>query len=1293
MNYTDIIFLDKRGMEVPLKYESLYTLKVKNQISPANDAIAYAVTNPSGNVDEIRFKTHGSRFVLSGHYEEEVILPYTVYLIAETNEYAMSGISVLFSKIKASAENEYSVTSIATEEIESTLKSLLSIEKLLFPSVTFEGAVHFDLVSTDLHETQSLHMFTKKEDKLAEIEEWPAEYDLFFFIDQRKQKDFRLFEVKPGEDEFKWTDRIFALPTEKKRVNISFSSVEEGYFEDYLNVCLIDNTNKEEGEEYGDIHFVGKFKLCAETEGEDERFRDLFANYGIPDPKTYNSVFADSDPIEGKDDMRKLNKHSKLMWLNYTDIFSYIGTYKALLNAIKALGYSDVFFKEWYRRIGASKAEASNILCDIAYGNTSINTINAIPIEERIHLKKLNWLSVIFEINKESRAPLNDFGFPLIETVYGFNNTEWYAKLISLKKWLEKYILGLNCHIIDVSGEAIVFERYTSNKWGTYRTNYGIESIMPLGGTIKAGPIDLETGLGEIGVRITSAENGMATLESLSNYSLRDFIDGSLSETGDASRDITSEVLEEKESQLNENPDAWIFFGGTFDHLDTSNTYTVRTTAKPETFMFGDIIDSDTCQLLIRDGRIAFNTPEAYSKQFNSKFDVLPIIYIDKANLVEKNGKVHRIEAESSQDYITLIPRYDTTKDSMSAYEEGGIEYDTRTVGLRYSSVVLNSSLVNPRFWLWKYKFSYVLESWGIDPEAVWAASNELGLEIFAGKMFFQIGGEHPRTVMLKFNTDAKTQITTIEVQVIYEGTEQYIEVYKDTNEVYYFSDGGSYPTFVNSYRDEPEECIKYNTEAATKVLNSGTYSAEIMARNEYGDLFVKKASGEAEVTREKPNVITYAADNIIVGESEQRGNIQPFDDCDEYCIYETMPKYSLNHIKTSNNDYERAVKSKEEIQYTISSGIQIDPVVMSTRQVGLMNVSERFDILSASFSSDAFEAKLVRKSENGPMSFFKSTTGGEMNVQVVFFDELLQMPVVQAPCILKLDGNYTLNGDLSIFPDGDVNKYFTNVHMSLYLLPITPIKIANCLGHLGGMEYYITLTEDSPVAQMKYGNVGKLIFERSIGEISQTAVNIANDPMNIRIVFKYPQANFIDSVFKKMKVEYAYAHEAFVDYETKSGLISIGTNGSLQTVIKQQLLPADCETLQYVDGTFVASPRKFSFAPARNMWMSYNERKKYCESDSLIFVGKNTGVSAGRCSVVFEAEETLSPKEFYCWRVYGNGGYGYREMLYEVFNTRLPLEVSDIGSYDVELTTYDINGNMSSRTISSAMTVKGLSL
>ena len=44
-----------------------------------------------------------------------------------------------------------------------------------------------------------------------------------------------------------------------------------------------------------------------------------------------------------------INYKAKELFLSYDQIFPYVGTYKALVNAIEYLGYDDIYFREWYK--------------------------------------------------------------------------------------------------------------------------------------------------------------------------------------------------------------------------------------------------------------------------------------------------------------------------------------------------------------------------------------------------------------------------------------------------------------------------------------------------------------------------------------------------------------------------------------------------------------------------------------------------------------------------------------------------------------------------------------------------------------------------------------------------------------------------------------------------------------------------------------------------------------------------------------------------------------------------------
>ena len=102
---------------------------------------------------------------------------------------------------------------------------------------------------------------------------------------------------------------------------------------------------KQETEKY----LIGLFTFLTEVEGEDERYRALLGNLGIPDPIKYPNIFRSQDPQEQGIDWTLINNKSKELMISYDNIFPYVGTYKALLGAVKFLGYQDLIFKEWYK--------------------------------------------------------------------------------------------------------------------------------------------------------------------------------------------------------------------------------------------------------------------------------------------------------------------------------------------------------------------------------------------------------------------------------------------------------------------------------------------------------------------------------------------------------------------------------------------------------------------------------------------------------------------------------------------------------------------------------------------------------------------------------------------------------------------------------------------------------------------------------------------------------------------------------------------------------------------------------
>jgi len=63
-------------------------------------------------------------------------------------------------------------------------------------------------------------------------------------------------------------------------------------------------------------------------------------------PKDFSALFKEIDINEDLPDWRILNPKSKHMILEHDKIMPYVGTYKALINAIKWLGYDDIYIRE-----------------------------------------------------------------------------------------------------------------------------------------------------------------------------------------------------------------------------------------------------------------------------------------------------------------------------------------------------------------------------------------------------------------------------------------------------------------------------------------------------------------------------------------------------------------------------------------------------------------------------------------------------------------------------------------------------------------------------------------------------------------------------------------------------------------------------------------------------------------------------------------------------------------------------------------------------------------------------------
>ena len=987
-NYTDIHLFNKNGIELPLVIDS--TIKLTLVSSHGDDAIYCCVLSKDSQEYSFHCIKEGSRFIptsdglIQGYvsiYGVGVKECKCICELRDTKKVSSNGINKSYAIAKVIDFDEASKFEINKDVFKEN-------STVGFPSTTFLTSVTFDKVSTSLAETQSLFVLGKKtsrnevgvisEESFEPIKDidkdFADNYKLLFFIDTRNQNDFKFFTVNENNDEITWSNKIEldlndtsnSIHSNNFRVNIAFRTQQEGIYSENIIVFLVDKNEN-------NVTPVGTIEMHAEAVGEDERYQTLFTNFGLP-PTTSLDVFNNIDKSEALTDYQQYNINAKHLFLNYADIFPYVGTYKALVNAVKTLGYTDIFFKEWYKEIGKDIPNTGFVAYDMTYGSDkNANVIGNLSIDERIKLKKLNWLSMIYKINEElAEQPEDKYGFPQIQKIYGYNDPSIIAKLISLKEWLEKYIIGVNCRIIDVGGEGIYYERYPLDTYGTYQKiiewNNDEKNLAP--------DIDLnETNTtlidssANIYVNINPNNDNKTTLESISERTFSSFCEGVFDEKGIYSR------------STNSNRDDLIYAGNTLDFADRFKTYQIKASSKLESFIFNDeyILKTDkekSASLRVNNDLIKFSPYDLYNgaSQY-SIFKNPPIIKIESGNIRKKssswNNVIYKINASQSDedgisyvlddvlnhkstafnDYITLIPPThdelnnndefvtlipngssvkDTferiTKETIAKSDSSsGEPYHTfesvnTTYGLRYA---IDDFYHLPMFMIRDYKFDLK----GNDIDNI-HQEQEYVLEILDGKMIFNdYDGERNKTIYLNFNFDKKTNKQTVEVNIEYLSDTFSFGKYLDTDVITNFTYGKTYNQFIENYKSNPETAISYNLEnnkefiKSIKVNNTGEFIVDVYGLDIHNNIFAAKCHTNPKVYMPEISMTTYSnykSGNASKIDDNTKSDL--IDNFSEFCIYDTnylitdVVKDSSLSIKYPTYSYSLKTPNEDDI-------------------------------------------------------------------------------------------------------------------------------------------------------------------------------------------------------------------------------------------------------------------------------------------------------------------------------------------------------------------------------------------
>jgi hypothetical protein len=182
--------------------------------------------------------------------------------------------------------------------------------------------------------------------------------------------------------------------------------------------------------------------LYGQTEIEDIRFEQNLKLLGANMELDAYPIFKESDIQDAGIDFTILNQKRKELLLVYPEIYNYIGSYKALINAINYFGYNDLDLYEYYRNIKQDSVlygKLHKILIEDVFNRYISGWVSNEPDSK--NYKKTNLFNLTYKITDFEGNYIN---------VYSLNEVQ--IKLTGLVKWLRKNIIPLSANIFDITG-------------------------------------------------------------------------------------------------------------------------------------------------------------------------------------------------------------------------------------------------------------------------------------------------------------------------------------------------------------------------------------------------------------------------------------------------------------------------------------------------------------------------------------------------------------------------------------------------------------------------------------------------------------------------------------------------------------------------------------------------------------------------------------------------------------------------------------------------------------------------
>ena len=1114
INYQDIKIFNKHGNEIPLMFTSniIFTTANSLELLDESDIMLYGYYNgsdktlldakiiKSGKLTYDKFNDVLNNGLSLNCYVDGILVNDNVVIqLNESNFNRLyfttgSNTSLRLDSLTANSESDesvvyYSLNNLNINDDKLKISCDLSDYDLLFPSAIFIGNVEIDKVSVGLVETETLIFGTVDNGVFSDILT-DNNYELKL-ITNKSDEDIRFIKLNYVTNEISKSHECVLNNTDEQYVNIGFFPKQEGVYEQDIWVCLVDKTKTEDN-----IIKIGQLIVSGEAIGHDERYNALFENFGVLNPTTYYNVFKEHNLHEENPDWELINSKSKELFLTYSEIFPYIGTYKALINAVDFLGYDDIYFREWFKILNDESDKEISYRININNKFDDINSRNELDI----FYKKLNKLTMVYKLHQET-GEFDEYNIPVVDYVYDYSITEILTKLIMLKEWLERNIIAVNCKIVDITGEGIVYERLDYISYGTIMQNIDYEDILQISPKLKNNVVKLIDGSAniEVGNLISSVTNYI-NISDFDNLSISDFSENnSTVEYPYISDFIVKGYIDTSNAIISDNVTKPLW-------INNNDLYFLKKKDVDSDNVYSEYIESIYGEVSLDETESFVYIAKAGNFITSSEFIEAPIIHLQRGYLrYNKNDWADNIK-------YTILP--DTTEKYSYAVinDKGNIEfsydyiilYPDDNASLKYTiDNVYNVPLFmikNYKFVLYNSESNTYMHPRNADNSAFTISDEYYILDIQDGKIINPASGNKQCTINFNYD-DSKINKQSVSAAFEYRTTHNYYS-----------------KTVDNEHYTYDEYCT-------LNVNNIGHYDIFVYAFNNNGNIFAKKVADGCDVIMDKADISIYSDISVYHNSTPFYNKDVYGKECNNIDLAYTYPDMHDNSYPIFRDNYtisELSYGKQNDLEYIkYPSTTYASHIAENGDYIHLMNISDKFNLVDINENNNT--CQFISASDKLFNVFPKLLKYNKNTVNVVLYNKLQHKGIYEFSCEIEDNGMLYDNNKLLLklkpINKNDLSEIITIINVNnsdynceFYIQPTTIYSIKSIETYEGKTKLFLNdeFINDIDIDNIfnagdcikvmysinKYDDVGAFI---KVGaELTENNIIYNNDELNI---------------------------------------------------------------------------------------------------------------------------------------------------------------------------------------------------